>query len=204
MDFDRFSLSSSPTLLVFIALMARRKICTKCGLEFTDAQYRIHTLSHLHDQDLQKAPADLPTSRLLPIEVPEEDVIMTEDTLQPIDWDHVPGDNPFTDHHKPTTSCNPFDDHAAVDDLSHNTPFPNTLHPLSPPVPDSEDMDITSSSSHSGDGSEQPASIQPSLSDEDIEFEDSGLDPAFTGSLSLSEQLKENFLRDYHGQGGLY
>jgi len=192
--------------------MARRKTCLKCGRDFTDAQYRVHKFTHLRDQALQKDPADLPTSRLLPIEVPEEDAIMAEDTLQgptqSMDDDHTLEDDPFSDDYN--TSTNPLqhddpfsDDHTTLDNhpLTHSVDTPPPLLPSA----SGEEMDISPSPSYPGDDDpgQHSASPQPSL-DRDIGFEDSVLDPAFAGQPSLSEQLKENFLRDYHGGGGLY
>ena len=64
-------------------------------------------------------------------------------------------------------------------------------------------MDSNSSTSHLGGSPAQgPVPSQsPPLIDEDLGFEDSGLDPTSSGLPSLSEQLKEHFLTDYHGGG---
>lgn len=191
--------------------MARRKICTKCGQEFTEAKYNIHKFTHLRDQVLRKGPADVPTSRLLPVDVPEDDIIMEEDasqgSTQPVDYSH----SPFADHHETTDTSlqhnNPFsDDYAMDNDLPlHGTPSSDPPDPLPPSTSNNEDMDISPSPEHSEDDLEQqPASVQLSLDGEDIGFEDSGLDPGSTGLPSLSEQLKERFLREYHGGGELY
>ena len=174
--------------------MAQQKTCFKCGRTFTAAKYEIHRFTHLHGQGLQRVP-DHPTSRLLPIVVPEDDVIMEEDTLQDStqtrDQDHAADDNPFSDDHEVASSSLEYED----------TPFIDAPQPPLPVIFDDEEMDLGVSSGHSEDSLGKPASIQPSLSDEGMEFEDSGLDLMSTGYPSLSEQIKERFLRDYHGGG---
>jgi len=134
-----------------------------------------------------------------------------EGSTQPLDHNYSPDNPPFSDH--PET-VDPFSDHhETVNPFSDNQPpdsipLPHAIpfdHPLLPSALGDKDMDISPSSSDSEDNSGQhPPSIQPSLNDEDIGFEDSGLDPASTGLPSLSEQLKERLLKDYHGGGGSY
>ena len=67
-------------------------------------------------------------------------------------------------------------------------------------------MEMSQPPSCSEDSSAQsPLPNQPSpLIDEDLGFEDSRLDPTFSGHPSLSEQLKERFLAGYHGGGEQY
>lgn len=191
--------------------MARRKTCIQCGQEFTESKYKIHKFTHLRDQFLRKDPTDVLATGLLPVEVPDEDVIMEDmSQVSAQSTDHVYAvDDPPSNYHETagdSLQCDdPFsDDHATDDNLSpHGTPFTDSPHPVLPSVLGDEDMVTSPSPRSSGDDSEQsPASIQPSLN-EDIGFEDSSLDPASVGLPSLSEQLKERFLRDYHGGGGL-
>jgi hypothetical protein len=192
--------------------MARRVICPKCYRDFTPAQYQIHKFAHTRDEFSQKDPVDLPTSRLLPIEVPDDGDEAMEDTfeapVQATDCGLSPNDNHFSDNHENTSSFIPYDDpfsdnHAATsaDLLPPNTPIATTSHAFLPSTPGDEEMDLGLSPSHSGDSLGKPTSIQPSLSDEGVEFEDSSLDPISTGHPSLSEQIKERFLSDYHGGG---
>lgn len=195
--------------------MAQRIICKKCGKEFTEAKYKIHKFIHLRDQFLQKPPAGPLASGLLPIEVSDEDIAMAEDTpnspAQSSDHSNSPNGSHFSNDHEtasnPLQSDNPFSDDYAMDNNIplHDTPFVDPPHPLLSSLFGDEDMDTSLPPSHSEDDSGQDiASIQSSLDNEDIEFEDSGLDPTSTGYPSLSEQLKEQLLRDYHGRGKLY
>lgn len=208
-NFDQFSLSPLPTFLTLTTLMARRITCITCGQEFTEAKYHIHKFTHLRDKFLQKPPSDPLASRLLPIEVSDEDIAMVEDTPDSPaqSSDH---DNPPDDHKTAGNSLqpnNPFSDDYAMDNNIplHGTPFVDPPHPLLSSLLSDENMDTSLSPGHSEDDLGQDlASIQSSLDDEDIEFEDSGLDPTSTGYPSLSEQLKEQLLRDYHGGGKLY
>jgi hypothetical protein len=194
--------------------MARRVICPKCYRDFTPAQYQIHKFAHTRDEFSQKDPVDLPTSRLLPIEVPDDSDEAMEDTfeapVQATDCGLSPNDNHFSDNHENTSSFIPYDDpfsdnHAATsaDLLPPNTPIATTSHAFLPSTPGDEDMDVDPSPGHSEDSSAQgPASGWSSpLIDEDLGFEDSGLDPTFSGHPSLSEQLKDHFLAGYHGGG---
>ena len=195
--------------------MGRRVTCPKCYREFTAAQYLIHEYSHRRDEFSRKDPIDLPTSKLLPIEVPDDSDEEMEDILGPgaqtMDYNLPPIDNPFSDNHENAggsfLSNDPFsDDHATTSAnlLHHDIPFADTSHPLPPSPPSDKDLNV--SPSHSEDGSVQGSVLsQPSpLVDEDLGFEDAGLDPAFSGRPSLSEQLKERFLASYHGGGKWY
>jgi hypothetical protein len=124
-----------------------------------------------------------------------------------------PNDNPFSDNHQDASDFLPYtdpfsDDHATTSTalLPHDTPTADTSHTSLPSPPSNEDMDSNSSSHHSEDS---PAhgpvpSHSPPLIDVDLGFEDSGLDPTFSGHPSLSEQLKERFLAGYHGGGKQY
>lgn len=204
---------SSPLTLLVLELMARRITCPTCGQVFTNAQYKVHKFTHRRDQALQENPIDLPTSRLLPIIVPEEDTIMTEDELQgptpPTSYNHTLDNNPFSDDYDTSNNApqdnNPFSDDMAMSNnsTSHATPFINSPHSPLPSVSSDEVMDKNPPPTYSEDDSDQhPASLQSSP-DDNLGFEDSGLDPAFTGHLSISEQLQEKFLKDYHSGGEL-
>lgn len=154
----------------------------------------MHRFTHLRGQGLQRI-SNPPTSRLLPIMVPEDDILMeddkSQDPMQIRDQGHTTDDNPFSDDHEIAGGSLGYD----------NTSFLDAPQPLLPAVFGDEEMDLSISSGHSGGSLGQPASIQPSLSDEGVDFEDSGLDPISAGYPSLSEQIKERFLRDYHGGG---
>ena len=199
--------------------MARQVTCPKRHKGFTAAQYLVHKSTHHRDEFRQKDPVDLPTSKLLPIEVPDDsdpdesnpddsDEVMEdtfEATTQTTNHGLSTHDDPFSDFLPPD---NPFsDDHATTSTnlLQHNTPFGNTST-FSPSPPSNDGMDMDMFPTHSDDSSMHgPAPSQPSpLIDEDLGFEDSGLDPTFGGYLSLSEQLKERFLTSYHGGGKYY
>ena len=190
--------------------MARKKTCLKCHQEFTAAQYLVHQYAHRRDEFSQREPGVLPTSGLLPIEVPDDSDEEMEDVFNAPDEavDHAlsPKDDPFSDNHENTenfpTPPDPFSDvHATTSTtlLPQDPPIASTSHLFLPPPPSDEDMDSSMSSHHSEQNSaEGPASP---LIDEDLGFEDSSLDPTSRGHPSLSEQLKERFLADYHGGG---
>jgi hypothetical protein len=191
--------------------MGRRTTCLTCGRVFTNAQYQVHKFTHQRDQAVHENPIDLPTSRLLPITVPEEDIIMAEDESQgPIQsTSHTLGNNPFSDDYETSSNAlqdnNPFSDDNSMlnNSASHATPFANTPHSPLLSVSGDEGMDTGTPPPSTGDDSDSlPASLHSS-SDNSVGFEDSGLDPEFTGHLSLSEQLQEKFLRSYHSEGEL-
>ena len=81
--------------------MARRVPCPTCGREFTAAQYRVHKFAHRRDEFLRRDPVDLSTSRLLPIEVPDDSDEPMEDAIpaQNSDYSLSPIDDPFSDSH---------------------------------------------------------------------------------------------------------
>lgn len=193
--------------------MARRVTCPKCRREFTAAQYTIHKFAHRRDEFSRKDPVDPLASKLLPIDIGDDSDEVMEDTPEapaPTADLGFPTDNPFSDDHEDTGNSPPSDDPfsndyaaASADLLPHNTPFASTSHTFPPSAPSDEDMDVDQFPSHSEDSSAQgPGSSRSSpLIDEDLGFEDSGLDPTFSGLPSLSEQLKERFLAGYHGGG---
>jgi hypothetical protein len=175
--------------------MARPKLCFKCGRRFTAAKYELHKFTHLYGQGLQRVTVDPATSRLLPIVVPEDDIVMEEDvsevSTRTRDQGHAADDDPFSDDYEAAAGSSTY----------HYASFVDTPQPPLLSVSGDEEMDLGLSPSHSGDSLGKPTSIQPSLSDEGVEFEDSSLDPISTGHPSLSEQIKERFLSDYHGGG---
>lgn len=197
--------------------MARRIICPKCHLEFTPAQYSVHKFAHNRDEYSRRDPVDLPSARLLPIDVPDDSDEAMEDAFeapaQTTEHQLSLGDDPFADDYE-NAGCSlpppdPFsDDHATTSTtiLPHDTPFANPSHTFLPSSPSDEDMGSNLSPSNPEDSPAQsPASSQlPPLIDQDLGFEDSGLDPTFSGHPSLSEQLKERFLAGYHGGGKQY
>lgn len=158
-------------------------------------------------------PIHPPTSRLLPIEVPDRDEVMEdmfETPTQASDRHLSPDDDSFSDNQEDignTILCDdPFsDDHAtaSTSPVPQNNPFTSTSHTFPPSAPSDEDMDMSLPPSCSENSSIQGSACGSSslLVDEDPGFEDSGLDPASSGLPSLSEQLKERFLADYHGGG---
>jgi len=210
--------------------MARRVTCPKCGLQFSATQYEVHKFTHHHDLLLRKDPIDASTSRLLPIEVSDDDDEMTggpDDGNEMMggagDGDEMMEDmfeipaqtedhslSPSSNHNGDFPShTNPFSDNymtASTDLLPHNTPIATTSHTFPLTVPSNEDMETSQPSSHSEDSLPQgPLPGQPSpLIDEELGFEDSGLDPTSGGNPSLSEQLKARFLAGYHGGGEQY
>ena len=104
------------------------------------AKYNVHKFTHLRDWFLQRPPADPLASRLLPIEVSDEDISMTEDTpdnpVQSPDHDNSPNDSHSSGDHEttnnPLQSNNPFSDDYAMDNNIplHDTPFVDPPHPL--------------------------------------------------------------------------
>jgi hypothetical protein len=185
--------------------MARRVICLKCHREFTAAQYRVHEFAHRRDEFLRQDPVDLPTSSLLPIEVPDDSDEVMEDTFnvpaQTVDHSFSPNDDPFSDDHDNAGGFPPYTNPFSDDHATTSTTLPPSH--TSPPSPSSDEDTDSNTSAHPLEHS--PVSGQPPpLIDEDLGFEDSGLDPTFTGHPSLSEQLKEHFLAGYHGGGKQY
>ena len=187
--------------------MARQVTCPKCHLVFTAAQYNVHKFTHRRDEFVQKNPVDLPTSRLLPIEVPDDSDEAMEDMHEgpapTTDYGPFPSNDPFSDNHENISNFLPHDNPFSDGHATAATPFPDTSHTFQPPVPSDEDINMNPLPGHSGDSSSpSPTSgcSSPPV-DEELEFEDSGLDPAFSGHPSLSEQIKERFLADYHGGG---
>ena len=190
--------------------MARQVTCPKCHRRFTEAQYRVHKFSHLHNEALQEVPTYHPTSSLIPIEVPEEDITMadneSQDSPKSADDSCISDNNSSLGNHEtlgdPPQYNDPFsDDHAMLDSPAPGgTPSVNSSHPFPPALLDDDEMNISSSAGHSEDDSGQH---QTSLSppNKDTGFEDSGLDPASASHLSLSEQLHEKFLKEYHSEG---
>jgi hypothetical protein len=195
--------------------MARRVICPQCRLEFTAAQYIVHKFTHHRDDFSRMAPTDLPTLRLLPIEVPDDSGEVMEDTPtqtmdQTMDHHLLPNDNSFSNNHENASDFplynDPFSDDRAMTSaglLPHNTPFAGTSDTFPLSAPSDEAMDTDPSPSRSEESSAQgPVSGRSSpLIDKDLGFEDSGLDPTSAGHPSLSERLKERFLAGYHGGG---
>lgn len=202
----------APTLLTrplaLPTLMARRITCHKCYKEFSAAQYYVHKFTHTRDKFLPRNPVDLPTSNLLPIAVPDDSDEVMEDAFNTPTHSLSPT---ISDNHENSgnshPSTNPFSDDHASSSLPlpppHNTPSASASYTFLPSTPSDEDMDLNLSSHHSVNTPAQGSAPDhsPPLTDEDLGFEDSGLDPAFSGHLSLSEQLKENFLASYHGGG---
>jgi hypothetical protein len=177
---------------------------------FTDARYKVHKFTHLRDRALQRKPTDYGGPKLLPIEVPDEDIVMgsePQSSAQPMDHNSASGDDPFSDDYGISGArreeVNPFSSDQAMFKLltSHKFSPADLPHPPLPSIPGSGEMagspQPTSSDQDSGQLS---VSSQLSL---DIGFEDSGLDPASTGCPSLPEQLQEKFLKGYHSGGGL-
>ena len=222
-DLDQFSLfsprpprslcSSHPAHLahsIHLTLMARQVTCPKCHRSFTAAQYKIHKFAHCRDEFSRKDPGDFPTSRLLPIEVSDNGDELMEDAFEAspptADYGLSPHNDPFSDVGNFPSHNDPFSDNHMTTSARDDTSFPNTSHTFPLSTLSDEDMDTNPSPRHSEDSSAQVLASGRSspLIDEDLGFEDSGLDPAFSGHPSLSEQLKERFLAGYHGRGRQY
>jgi len=193
--------------------MARRITCPTCNLVFTKAQYQIHKFTHRRDEALQRNPVELLTSRLLPVEVPDEDATMTDGDLegptQPSDH-NIFNNSPFSEDY--ATSGNSLqdedlfsDDQAMLDDtISQTTPLLDTSLSLQASVLDNKmDRGLTPTPLED-ESSHYPPSLSPTVDEADIGFEDSHLDPGFTGGPSVSEWLQEKFLKDYHSEGEHY
>ena len=157
------------TLLALLALpmlMARQVTCPQCCLKFTAAQYCVHVYAHRCDEFSRRDPVDLPTSKLLPIEVADDSDEVMEDVFdlpaQSADHCFSPNDDPFSDSHEDASNffpnTNPFsDDHATTSTalLPHNTPIANTSHTFLPSPPSDEHMDSNPSPHHTEDSPAQ-------------------------------------------------